>query len=48
MSSGWKTVYRDGPHYFEDGRSLCGLFTERRKFQSEDEPRRQDTCTKCW
>jgi hypothetical protein len=47
--SGWKTIYGgEGPHYFERGRSLCGYFTVRNRFQAEGEPLQEDTCAKCW
>jgi hypothetical protein len=46
--TGWKTIYRDGPHYFERGRSLCGYFTMRKGFQAEQEPHPEDACAKCW
>jgi hypothetical protein len=48
MNSGWKTVYREGPHYFENGRSLCGFFKRTKDFQPEPEPNQEDSCQKCW
>ena len=48
MNSGWKTVLHEGPHYFQDGRSLCGFFTVRKQFKAEKAPKFEDTCTKCW
>ena len=48
MSSGWKAVYRDGPHFFEGGHSLCGLFSLKKSFLPEPEPKYEDACSKCW
>jgi hypothetical protein len=48
MNSGWKTIHRDGPHYFDNGRSLCGFFNQKKEFQPEPEPEHDDACAKCW
>jgi hypothetical protein len=46
--NGWKTLFREGPHFFEGGRSLCGFFNVRKRFKAETEPNREDACEKCW
>jgi hypothetical protein len=48
MKNGWKTVSRDGPHYFENGQSLCGFFKVSKEFEPEDEPDYEESCSKCW
>jgi hypothetical protein len=48
MKSGWKTAYKDGPHYFENGRTLCGFVGVKKEFYPEEEPNQEDACSKCW
>jgi hypothetical protein len=47
--NGWKTVKDDGPHFFVDGHSLCGFFTElNSNFRPRKEPAYPDACEACW